>query len=476
MAVACGCALAASAAGPTEGPPSRAGGGAALAGLEQLVRDLGAADTNARAVAARAIEALGPEGRLAVRRAAIASDPATATPAGRLWDRLRWQVIGPVDDPTRAALMAPIGDPATAAKWEEVIRRHGGDTVLLLSESANTAGQRTPATRALLLLLSRVEPAEVAAAVARVGGADLDSALRLLRAASEEELDLSAHQRICQVNLLLWLYEDALDAARRGWRKWKDDALVQAGRTAVRRGRLDARLRSMIEDAAQGREHATRASDCAFLARVASGTPAMKGFEDRLRFDNVRVFAPRDLEVLVDALNESDLAAESLRLLQTVSHPHALYLRAVSRRAARDAAGAAVDVAEARRLAEAEAGEGRETVLFELGELMERHGDSDAAITVWESVLARGSGDTVPDANAALRLAKQAEARRDFGRAADLYQRALDIGRKQGSSITAGGAQSAFVGWEWLSRHIEELRRQAAGDSARTPVPAVPWP
>lgn len=468
------CALA-TAAPPAAVIAAPAGGGAAApaSGIERWLRDLGSDDTQKVAVARRELEALGPAARDEVRTAAVSGDPSIAVPAGLIWNRLRWKVTEAVNDATLLALMSPIADPATAGKWEEIIRRHGGDTVLLLAEMANTPGARTAASRALMLLLIRVEPAEVAAAISHCGGADLASARRLLLAASEEELDLAAHQRIVQVYLHLWLYEDAVDAARRGWRRWKEESLVQAARSAVRRGDIGDRLRSMLEDAAEGREYGPRASDCAFLARVASGTPAIKAFEGRLRFENLRVFAPRDLEVLVDALNDSGLAAESLRLLRRASHPHALYLRSVSRKAAGDAGGASADRAEARRMAAARSGTERETATFELGELMERHGDSAGAIEAWESVLAQEPDGTVADANSALRLAKQAEARREYARAADLYERALDIGRKQGSSITSGdGAQGAFVGWEWLGRHIEDLRRQAGAASTR-PEPAV---
>ena len=141
---------------------------------------------------------------------------------------------------------------------------------------------------------------------------------------------------------------------------------------------------------------------------------------------------------------------------------------------ARAAAGQA-DEAKADReaaLQMAKAGrEGAEAGLFELGETMDRHGDHGAE-ALWQRILEIAPSNTMYDANAMLRLAKYAEARGEIAKAAELYEKALNLTREPGATISfssAFGAASPQDGAEWLRRHIRELKRKLPAAEAARP-------
>ena len=425
------------------------------------VEELGASEPARRDEAEKKLRESGAAARAAIRRAVFSDDPEIRLRAERLWEELRWQVVPDMPEDELAGLQKSFGEPETRQRWQTSIARHGAALFPLIVEIANSAGGQDAARRALEMLLEAVPSREVGRVIADgpAEGRNIDAVIDLFRTASEGDLGRAAWLRAVEVELLLWRYAEAFETARRGWMRHRDDGMVEAAATAVRRGELGDLPWAPVE--AKGEEEAR--ARLLFMVRLAQRLAAADKLKEKLSLESPDTWAASDVYDLCETLNALGLASETVRILSRAESPRLLYLRSRARGAAGDREASASDRTEAlRRLREMD-GPTAEEALFEAGEIMDRAGDSSAE-ELWRRMLEIAPHDSIYDANAMLRLARRREARGAWAEAADLFEKALQISIKTGGALvlSATPGVDAAGGLDWLRRHVRDLRRRDA--------------
>jgi tetratricopeptide (TPR) repeat protein len=322
-------------------------------------------------------------------------------------------------------------------------------------------------------LLDRLDTKTLSAALSRAvadGDCTAESLRTLLLAVpAANESGRKTTAALAALQNALWLHEDAMNLSVRGWLIWRNDESLRACCAAILAGGLQEKLWADFDPAQKEKGlfavtyGAQRDAVMLLYVRLA----AMMNTPGRLA-GKVALADPEkspEADAVVSGLAGMRLAGEAVRILENASGPRSLYLRSVAQSAAGDAKKAADDRAAAMKaLDEAVAAAGKdkaESVLYEMAEIMARHNDAGAE-AFYRKITGMAPENSVYDSNAWLRLGQMAESRREYGRAAECYEKTVEAARKGGFffSITGDDGESCYgdAAFELMRRRIDDLR------------------
>lgn len=390
-----------------------------------------------------------------LREHAVSAPVEIAPQAMQAWAEVRWQAFG--ISPTGTLFGA---DAAVAlAAWEAIVAERGASAIAVALTLSETAGFRSRATRFTSVILTAIPAIDVARWIAAHATLhDLQRLIRLLIESTERSNDPLLSRRVVEVLLLLWRYDDSVTVAEQAFVQSGDDAFVNLAATAIRRSGTDEALGTALNRLHRGRsDRAGRERELVFWIRVAAQLRRPEPLRGRLRPSDLQRLTAVDAAQVVQNLVQMGLLDTASELLSTAQSPFQIYLRAWVRRQAGHTSTADED------LAIFEAALEDKGVLFEgealaAADVMDRLGDTTAAIRLWTRIINSKPTDTLYDLNAHLRLARVAESNGDLMGALAHCEAALRIsGELATASLTGPGGQR---GTEWLMRTILELRRR----------------
>jgi len=372
-----------------------------------------------------------------------------------------------LETPTTGALFAA-EEPAALAAWETLVAERGASALAVAAALSETPGFRARAMRLLPVLLGAVSTTDVAAWIASRAMADEAPRLvGLLTEAANWLRDGSMQARVVEVLLLLWRYDEAVRVAEHAFTGSSGDVFVRLAATALRRSGSDEALRTAFDRLHRGRvDRAGRERELLFWLRTAAQLGWADPLRGRLRPPDLLQLPPQDAAQAVQELARLGLAAEASRLLSSGQAPFQIYLRAWARRAAGDASGADEDLAALEAMFGTD-GELLKGDALATADVMERLGDTAAAVRLWKRVIDSPPKGTLHDVNAHVQLARIAELSGDLNAALAHCEQALRISQSLDSTtLTGPGGQR---GTEWLMRAILELRRRLSAGTGAAP-------
>ncbi len=444
---------------------------------EELVRQLGADSFADREAAEKRLTEAGFPAREAVRKAKDSTDPEVRMRAGRVWERLRWLAVpGMTAADLPGLLGSPRENPDVCHNWDGLIAGNGGAVAPLVLLMWEDDAQRANAVQVMWQLLARMDTKTLSEALSRAAtdsACTPDSLRTLLLAvpsANTADTGRKTAAALAALQNALWLHEDAMNLSVRSWLAWRNEESLRACCAAVSGGGLQEKLWADFDPSQKekGLFAVTYGSQRDTVMLLYVRLAAMLNTPARLA-GKVAVAEPEkspEADEIISTLAAMGLAGEAVRALENASGPRALYLRFIARTAAGDAKKAEADRAAALKAIEDAVGiagkDGRgEDLLYGLAEIMARHNDAGAE-ALYRKITTLPPENSVYDSNAWLRLGQIAEARREYGRAADCYEKTVETARK-GSfffSITGDDGESCYgdAAFDLMRRRIEALR------------------
>lgn len=435
----------------------------------EWIAQLGADHLSERDAASAALLDFGSQAREEVRRALNSPDVEVQWRARELWKTLRWMVVPGADADVRRLVEDSKRGRIDKSHWIDFVKKHGAESILLVVEFRANA---LPAKPGLLAVLEQAPPLDVARMIAQAKPA---RARPLLEAALDEispkDSAVQLVVNIVQIQIALWNYQKAFDFGREAAFRFDDEDLLKQCAIAVDRGKLfDQGGQTAREDIAAETDSKRLCAKLSFYIRLLH----LLGKDEQMSplcdlAQKADLFRADDsaLRRLVESLLKVQLPGCAIKALHLAHTPLTLYMRSVANARMqntpaadadwRDVLAALGDVGDAKK----------EEAYFTLGELMNEW-DDPRAESMWQKILDTPPENSVYDANACLRLAAISEKRHQYTRAADLYEKGLEIAKSLGGVLIVSGPKDSDEagGEEQINEKIKKLRALAAGRSS----------
>jgi tetratricopeptide (TPR) repeat protein len=427
-------------------------------------RMLGAEDSRDREEASARLLAMGLAARSEVRRALDSPDPEVKWRARELWKTLRWMVVPNAEKETMALVEAARAGKDDEQLWRDFSKQHGAATLALVMEFRRARQPAKVYDRGARAVIEECKPIEIARAISEANAEMRSALLDTLREGAAKNPTSKIAASVVSVDVALWNYRAAFDYGRESWLKWRNDDLLAQCATAVDRGKFADEMwcsATCLDD----RDPATLFQNAAFYVglarRLNSPEPLRPLIVEQLRGAGISKKDTSAVQTIVRDLLEMKLVNEAGAVLATAADARCLYLRSVVHDRKGEKSAAEEDWNAALKAIDATPDKDREAELYSLGELMQERRDPRAE-SIWLKILDTDPEDSIYDANACFRLGNLYDTRKENHRAADFFERGLEITKKtKGAILISQKPGEKRPGEEVIREIIDRLRGHA---------------
>ena len=426
---------------------------------ERNVARLGAERFEDREDASRKLLGMGFSARSAVKAALDSKDPEVKARARRLWSELKW-VVFPGADKGVAEFVSKFDrkNPATN-DWDGFIKKYKAPSVFLIYELSKE--DPAIARKAVESLLSQCGADDIALQMKdKAAGLPYKEFLSLLDMAGVETMGEVQVLKAIDVNVMFWDYGHALAACRKAWSASRNGKLLDKALKVIQLASADLPVWKFADSEFAGSKGADTDQMLLFYSEIAVRTSASAQFRDLIaaRPEILKVHDMSCRKVLVENMMKMSIQDAALLLLDGEMDAEMTYLKVRLLKVTGDAEGADRLWQELEKLLV------KEAEMFSVAERMKQY-DDPRRIPLLEQILSTDPANSVYDSNACFRLAPEYEREGEFGKAADMYQRGLDMmsGMHGGCLILESpqGSKSGDAAVAYVKEMISALRRKA---------------
>ncbi|MFZ2656953.1 MAG: hypothetical protein WAX69_18615 [Victivallales bacterium] len=420
---------------------------------DELVGELGNSDYDLRQNAALELLSMGYHAREDVRRALDSKDPEVKERARELWKSLRWMVFPKAGKDISASLLKLENKNADRKIWEELYSKYGFDLIYLLAEMHADRKYSDFTARGFALFLEKSDPGAVSDGINGCRETEAkDILLKYMKSISAENLNTELCVKMLAVFKKLRMYQETFIFGKNAGKTWKNDVLVHETADVVRLGNLDKKVwADCASEILDEKDQTSRENTAAFYVSLAGELSC----RERMRaiIDSIDgKFTDKGIRMRIcRLLLQNGMNDELLEISASGNEPVLLYMRSLA------LAGLGRKDESDEIWSKLPAGLNSEEDCYSIGEFMDSIGDRRAE-RIWERILAidgDGGKKTIYDINAYEKLAPYYEARGEYGKAADLYEKTLAGTAALGAFILLTDSSGKTMGHDEAMKYIQ---------------------